>query len=58
MSQIVSREEIIYYELVKLEDKITQKADLILKAKVEIEEHLSRFEKIAKRIEDKIDNIK
>ena len=51
----IEKEEIIYYELLKMEKRITEKADLILKAEKSIDEKLSKFEIL---FNDLIDEIK
>jgi len=48
---IAEKEEIIYYELVKMEERITQKADLILNAKDEIESMLMQIKMIVEKLE-------
>ena len=48
-------EEIIYYELVKMENRITEKADLILKAEKSIDEKLAKFEILFQRLVEKIE---
>jgi hypothetical protein len=50
---IAEKEEIIYYELVKMEERITQKADLILNAKDEIEQILTQIKIIVENLERK-----
>ena len=52
---IAEQEEIIYYELVKMEKRITEKADLILKAEKSIDEKLAKFEILFSRLLQKIE---
>ena len=44
--------EVIYYEMVKMEDRLTQKAELILKAESKIEELLQKVELLQKQLID------
>ena len=44
--------EVIYYEMVKMEDRLTQKADLILKAESKVEELLQKVELLQKQLID------
>jgi len=52
---IAEKEEIIYYELLKMEERITQKADLILQAKDEIEEILRKMQILVNQFSEKKD---
>ena len=51
---MVDKLEVIYYELVKMEDRITQKADAVLKARDEIEKFLTKFEILQKELLEKM----
>ncbi len=51
---VAEKEEIIYYELVKMEQRITEKADLILKAESSIKEQLTKIEALYIEILKKI----
>jgi hypothetical protein len=52
---IVTQEEVIYYELVKMEERITEKADAVLKARDEVETMLQRFEILSKELINKLE---
>jgi len=54
---VAEKEEIIYYELVKMEERITKKADLILKSKTEVESLLLKLEILFNKLEKKMDNL-
>ena len=41
---VAEQEEIIYYELLKMEKRITEKSELILNAEKKISEKLAKFE--------------
>lgn len=56
MSQILELEEIVYYELIKMEERITEKADLILKAEKSIDEKLAKFEILFDKLLQKIES--
>jgi len=49
--------EIVYYELVKMEQRLTEKAKVILEARDEINDSLSRFEILIKELNDKIEKL-
>ena len=49
---IVTQEEVIYYELLKMEKRITEKADLVLKARDEIEQMLQEIRVLLKDIKE------
>ena len=55
---IVTQEEVVYYELVKMEERITEKADAVLKARDEVETMLQRLEILNKELINKIDELK
>jgi len=42
--------EVIYYELVKLEDRITKKAEAVLQAREDVEVALRRFESLQREL--------
>lgn len=42
--------EVIYYEMVKMEQRLTEKAEVILKARDEVSSALGRFEILAKEL--------
>jgi len=48
---LVTQEEVIYYELLKMEKRITEKADAVLAARDEIEQFVTRFELLVKNNE-------
>lgn len=50
--------EVVYYELVKMEDRLTQKAELILKAESNIKESLERFELMQRDFFNKLEALK
>ncbi len=50
--------ELIYYKLCEMEDRLTQKAEVILKARDEINEGLNRFEILQKELILKLDSKK
>lgn len=52
---MVDKLEVIYYELIKMEDRITQKADAVLKARDEIEKFLNKFEILQRELLKKIE---
>ncbi len=54
---MVDKLEVIYYELVKMEDRITQKADAVLKARDEIEKFLTKFEILQKELLEKMEKM-
>ncbi len=55
---MVDKLEVIYYEMVKMEDRITQKADAVLKARAEIEEFCKKFEILQKELLKKMEEKK
>jgi len=52
---MVDKLEVIYYELVKMEDRITKKADAVLQAREEVEAALRRFEVLQKELIKKLE---
>ena len=50
--------EIIYYELLKMEQRITEKSEIILSARDEITGALNRFEIIQKELLKKMEESK
>lgn len=55
---VVSQEEIIYYELLQMEKRITEKAEQVLKAQDEIKEFSSKFEILASELIKKMEELK
>ncbi len=55
---MVDKLEVIYYELVKMEDRITKKAEAVLKAREDIEKFLNRFEILQKELLKKMEECK
>ena len=55
---IVEKEEIIYYELIKMEKRITEKTEAVFRARDEIEKMLNRIEIIHKELIDKIESLR
>jgi hypothetical protein len=49
--------EVIYYEMVKMEDRLTEKAEQVFKAQTEIVESLNKFEILQKELIEKIDSL-
>jgi len=47
--------EVIFYEMVKMEQRLTEKAEVVLKARDEITTALNRFEILAKELLAKIE---
>jgi len=47
--------EIIYYQLVEMEERITQKSKVILEARDEINEKLARFEILTQKLLEKLE---
>jgi hypothetical protein len=54
---IVTQEEVIYYELVKMEERITEKAEQVLKAHADIKEFMTKFEILANELLKKMEEI-
>jgi hypothetical protein len=48
--------EIVYYKLVEMEQRLTEKAEVILRARDEINTSLNRFELLVKDLIGKIEN--
>lgn len=48
--------ELVYYKLAEMEKRLTEKAEVILKARDEINTSLNRFEILAKDLMEKIEN--
>lgn len=55
---MVDKFEVVYYELVKLEDRITKKAEAVLKARDDVERFLQRFEILQKELLKKMEEAK
>ena len=55
---IVSQEEVIYYELLQMEKRITEKAEQVLKAQSDIKEFSSKFEILANELIKKMEELK
>jgi len=55
---MVDKLEVIYYELIKMEDRVTQKAEAVLKAREDIEKFLNRFEILQKELLKKLEECK
>ena len=49
------KREQIYYQLVAMEKRLTEKAEVILKARDKVNEGLARFEILVKELNDKIE---
>jgi len=47
--------EIVYYQLVEMEQRITEKAEVILKARDDVNSSLARFEILIKELLKKMD---
>ena len=47
--------EIVYYKLVEMEQRLTEKAEVILKARDEVNASLNRFEILAKDLISKLE---
>ena len=54
---VVSQEEVIYYELLQMEKRITEKAEQVLKAQGEIKEFSSKFEILANELIKKMEEL-
>ena len=54
---MVDKLEVIYYELIKMEDRVTQKAEAVLKAREDIEKFLNRFEVLQKELLRKLEEL-
>ncbi|MDQ7083898.1 MAG: hypothetical protein Q9M36_02765 [Sulfurovum sp.] len=50
--------EIVYYQLVEMEDRLTKKAEVILEARDEINTSLARFEILAKKLLSQMEEAK
>lgn len=50
--------EIIYYEMVQMEQRLTEKAEIILRARDEITSSLNRFEILQKELIKKMEEMK
>ena len=46
--------ELIYYQLAEMEQRLTEKAEVILKARDEINDSLNRFERLQKQLMAKL----
>ena len=55
---MVDKLEVIYYELLKMEDRITKKADAVLEARDEIEKFLQKFEILQRELLRKLEEKK
>jgi len=49
--------EIVYYEMVKMEKRLTEKADIILKARDDIDTSLKKFEILQRSILEKLEKL-
>lgn len=49
---IVTQEEVIYYELLKMEKRITEKADAVLKARDDVEQMLQELRVLLRDIKE------
>lgn len=47
--------EVVYYEMVKMEKRLTEKAEVILKARDEVNISLNRFEILQKELIKKLE---
>lgn len=47
--------EIIYYEMVKMEKRLTEKAEVVLKVRDDVNSALNRFEILQKELIEKLD---
>jgi len=54
---IVSQEEVVYYELVKMEERITEKAEQVLKAHADVKEFMTKFEILAGELLQKLEKV-
>jgi len=55
---MVDKLEVVYYEMVKMEDRITKKAEAILEARDAVEAALRRFEALQKELMRKMEEWK
>ena len=55
ISKMEKKLEIIYYELVKMEKRLSDKAEDILRARDEIADSLNRFEILQKQLLEKLE---
>ncbi len=49
--------EVIYYEMLKMEDRLTEKSEQVFKAQTEIVEALNKFEILQKELIAKIEDL-
>ncbi len=47
---MVDKLEVIYYELIKMEDRITKKAEAVLQAREDVEKMLQKFEVLQREL--------
>jgi len=50
--------EVIYYEMVKMEQRLTEKAQAVLEARESVEKALQRFELLQKELIQKLEEVK
>ncbi|MCV6607030.1 MAG: hypothetical protein OIF32_02365 [Campylobacterales bacterium] len=50
--------EVIYYEMIKMEERITEKAQTILEARDAVESTLARFEILSESLIEKLEGLK
>ena len=52
---MVDKVEVVYYELLKMEKRVTEKAQVVLDARDEVEAALRRFEALQKELIKKLE---
>ena len=55
---MIDKVEVVYYELLKMEKRITQKAEAVLEARDDVEAALRRFEALQKELIRKLEERK
>lgn len=55
---MVDKVEVVYYELLKMEKRVTEKAQAVLDARDEVEAALRRFEALQKELIQKMEESK
>lgn len=50
--------EVVYYEMVKMEKRLTEKAEVILRARDDVNASLERFEILQKELIEKLERSK
>jgi len=50
--------EVIYYEMIKMEQRLTEKAQAVLEARESVEKALQRFELLQKELIQKLEEVK